>query len=65
MYVYNRDDSSSSTLSCTGDHELMCTVTFTTGYYDDGVYTCKGHNKVRNNKQKDSEKSSDIGVCKL
>ena len=65
MYVYNRDDSSSSTLTCTGDHELKCAVSFTTGYYDDGVYRCKGYNKVRHNEQKDSEKSSDIVVCKL
>ena len=65
MYVYNRGDSSSSNLSCTGDHKLMCTVTFTTGYYDDGAYRCKGYNKVRNNEQKDSVKSSDIVICKL
>ena len=65
MYVYNRDNSSSSNLSCTGDHELKCTVSFTTGYFDDGVYRCKGHNIVRNNEQIDSEKSSDIVVCKL
>ena len=64
MYVYNRDDTSSSNLYCSGDHELKCAVSFTTGYYDDGVYRCKGHNKVRNNRQEDSEKSSDVIVCK-
>ena len=65
MYVYNRYDSSSSSLSCSGDHELKCAITFTTGYYDDGVYICKGLNKVRNNHEKASEKSADIVVRKL
>ena len=53
--LWKRDDSS-STLSCTGDHNVMCTYTFTPGYDSDGQYKCTGYNKVRSDAVRSAEK---------
>ena len=52
--LWKRDDSS-STLSCTGDHNVTCTYTFTPGYDSDGKYKCTGYNKVRDNAVRSAE----------
>ena len=53
--LWKRDDSSSN-LSCTGDHNVMCTYTFTPGYESDGQYKCTGYNKVRSDAVRSAEK---------
>ena len=53
--LWKRDDSS-STLSCTGDHNVTCTYTFTPGYDSDGQYKCTGYNKVRSDAVRSAEK---------
>ena len=44
--TWTRGDSSSS-LTCSGEHEVSCDYTFKPKYDSDGDYTCKGYNKVR------------------
>ena len=53
--LWKRDDSS-NTLSCTGDHNVTCTYTFTPGYDSDGQYKCTGYNKVRSDDVRSAEK---------
>ena len=53
--LWKRDDSS-NTLSCTGDHNVTCTYTFTPGYDSDGQYKCTGYNKVRSDASRSAKK---------
>ena len=53
--LWKRDNSSSS-LSCTGGHNVTCTYTFTPGYDSDGQYKCTGYNKVRSDEVRSAEK---------
>jgi hypothetical protein len=38
---------SPTSLTCSGEHELTCSYTFTPEYDSDGEYKCKGYNIAR------------------
>ena len=61
--LWKRDDSSNN-LSCTGDHNVMCTYTFTPGYDSDGQYKCTGYNKVRSDAVRSAEKEVTLTIGK-
>ena len=58
-------DGSSNNLSCTGDHNVTCTYTFTPGYDSDGQYKCTGYNKVRSDAVRSAEEEVTLTTGKL